>query len=41
MVLPINPFSVITEEELSEEVLDAVAGGNWTAIKGIFNNSKF
>ena len=41
MVLPINPFSTIAEEELSEEALDAIAGGNWAAIKNIFNNSEF
>ncbi len=41
MVFPINPFSAIAEEELSEEVLDAVAGGNWAAIKDIFENSEF
>lgn len=41
MVLPINLFSAIAEEELSEKALDAVAGGNWAAMKDIFNNSSF
>ena len=39
MVLPINPFSAIVEEELSDKALDAIAGGNWAAIKDIFDNS--
>ena len=29
IVLPVNPFLKIAESELSEEVLDAIAGGNW------------
>ncbi|MGB5634333.1 MAG: NHLP leader peptide family RiPP precursor [Waterburya sp.] len=29
IVLPVNPFLKIPEEELSEEILDAIAGGNW------------
>ena len=29
IVLPVNPFLRIPEEELSEEILDAIAGGNW------------
>ncbi|MDJ0729708.1 MAG: NHLP leader peptide family RiPP precursor [Crocosphaera sp.] len=29
IVLPINPFLKIPEEELSEDLLDAIAGGNW------------
>ena len=41
MLLPINPFSEMVESELSEELLDAVAGGNWAAIKDIFKNSEF
>jgi CRP-like cAMP-binding protein len=29
ILLPVNPFLKITKEELSEEILDAIAGGNW------------
>ena len=29
IVLPINPFTKIPKEELSDEILDAIAGGNW------------
>ena len=29
IVLPVNPFLKIAEEELSEEILDAIAGGKW------------
>ncbi len=29
IVLPVNPFLRMPEEELSEEILDAIAGGNW------------
>lgn len=39
IVLPINPFIKIPKEELSEEILDAVAGGNWNiSNKDAFNN---
>ena len=31
IVLPVNPFLKIPKEELSEEILDAIAGGNWNA----------
>ncbi|MGK7951690.1 MAG: cyclic nucleotide-binding domain-containing protein [Xenococcaceae cyanobacterium] len=41
ITLPVNPFLKIPETELSEEILDALGGGNWTAIKDIFNNSEF
>ena len=29
IVLPVNPFLKISQDELSEEILDAIAGGNW------------
>ena len=38
IVLPVNPFLKMTEEELSEEVLNAISGGNWIAIKNIFDD---
>ncbi len=40
IVLPVNPFLKIPEEELSEEILDAIAGGNWNVNnqEDIFNN---
>ena len=39
IVLPVNPFLKIPEEELSEEVLDAIAGGNWNLTnKDTFDN---
>ena len=37
IVLPVNPFLKIAEEELSEEILDAIAGGKWN----INNNNNF
>ncbi|MEM7757784.1 MAG: NHLP leader peptide family RiPP precursor [Cyanobacteria bacterium P01_A01_bin.40] len=36
ITLPVNPFLKIPEEELSEEVLDAIAGGNWNINKNLF-----
>ena len=39
IVLPVNPFLKIPEEELSEEVLNAIAGGNWNVTnKNNFNS---
>ncbi len=39
IVLPVNPFLKIAEEELSEEILDAIAGGDWNLInKDTLNN---
>ena len=32
LVIPTNPSPAITEEELSEEALEAVAGGRWGTI---------
>ena len=32
IVLPVNPFLKIPEEELSEDVLNAIAGGNWNIV---------
>ena len=36
IVLPVNPFLQIPEAELSEEILDAITGGNWN-----MNNNHF
>ena len=38
IVLPVNPFLKIPEEELSEEVLNAIAGGNWNMNNNTFKN---
>ena len=39
IVLPVNPFLKIPEEELSEEILDAIAGGDWNVTnKNNFNS---
>ncbi len=39
IVLPVNPFLKIPTEELSEEILDAIAGGDWNVTdKDIFND---
>lgn len=38
IVLPVNPFLKIAEAELSEDVLDAIAGGNWATIENILND---
>ena len=38
IVLPVNPFLKIAESELSEEILDAIAGGNWDMNSNVFQD---
>ena len=38
IVLPVNPFLKISQEELSEEILDAIAGGNWDMNSNVFQD---
>ena len=40
IVLPVNPFIKIPEEELSEEILDAIAGGNWNMNNSYYSEQK-
>lgn len=36
IVLPVNPFLKIAKEELSKEILDAIAGGDWNYDENVF-----
>ena len=38
ITLPVNPFLKIPETEFSEEILDAIAGGNWDIKNHLFKN---
>ena len=40
IVLPVNPFLKIPEAELSEEILDAITGGDWNIDNNVFSDNE-